>query len=195
MFQLPPKTLLASLAAAGSLLFIGCESTDTSENAAALAAMKTFHMENVGGGLTNFTTRNPQDVTVLTQEAVARELEQKGYREVPLNDPADFSVYPGWFFYQERDRSIQMSEPINYDQTLQLKNTMTMARLGVRIVGSDGAELWNSTASWGIQANLNTASDFTQAAGLALSGFPQSMVATSAPAATMPPPPPVPDEK
>ncbi len=169
-----PSLLLIAGALVSLLAFSGCESTNTSENAAVISSMKTFQMGDVRGSLMGFSSRDQKDVMVLTQEMVARQLESLGYREVQTQEEADMTVIPGWSFYQNRNPAVQNSEPVSYEQTLYQSGNMTMARLGVEVLGGSGQVLWSSMASWGIQASTNTTQDFAHEAELALVGFPEA---------------------
>ncbi len=176
--------LFFSAALVGLFAFSGCDTTNTSENAQLISSMKTFHMGEVRGAISGFSSRDQQDVVVLTQEMVARRLESLGYREVQTSDPADMTVIPGWSFYQERNPALQNSEPVSYEQALYQSGNLSMARLGVEVLGGSGQVLWSSMASWGIQASVNTTQDFSHAAEQALIGFPEAQpdAAVKAPA-------------
>ncbi|QYY34457.1 hypothetical protein [Ruficoccus sp. ZRK36] len=173
--------------------FSGCDTIDNSENISTIASMKTFYMAEVTGSVGGFSSRNQQDVLVLTQEMVARQLESLGYQEVGSDKDADMTVIPSWSFYQDRKLRVQNNDPTLYESPLNQASSANMARMGVEVLGGSGQVLWSSLARWGVTASVATANDFSRQAELALQGFPDCEVAPEAKAApAMPPLPPLP---
>jgi len=176
------KTSFYLLAGLGAALFLmsGCDSLDTEAQAQKLATMQTFHMGDVQGALSNFTSRDMQDVIVLTQEMIARELEAKGYVEVPRSDPADFLVVPSWTFYSERSNMrITQSETVYDDPTMTFVNGTTNARMNIDFIDiNGGGQIWSTSANWGIRTDINTTSDFVSSAQMALAPLPVCQVSS-----------------
>ncbi len=186
------KTSLRSLAGfiAALTLFSGCDSLDSSGDAAQIATMKTFHMEPVRGAVVNFKNRDPQDVIILTQEMIARELEKKGYVEVSMSDPADFRVSPGWTFYTDNsvNTGIRQTPDNFFDQSVSDTMGVGYARMNIDFLTNTDGQLWSTSASWGIRTDISTTSDFMSAAEIALSALPESTV-TPQPTGSVPPMP------
>lgn len=140
-----------------------------------ISPLETFAVTPPTGAMRVITVTDIEGIRNRTMQAIAKDLSDKGYRQVAVDATPDMFVNSQWLVTTTNNPEYDLNAG-SLDTAQQINITQQVASLEVYVMASEsGKQLWRNVSPWPFSVRYATMADIENAAIWALDSFPMQL--------------------